>query len=118
MTVILRGAELVLTADREWEAPRATYVAECLACGAESGLVDYELNSTAVWAIEHAREWGAEHGQFLVTTRNHWFVRRHRPAPPVAAVRPPQEDGPGHGRRRRGGVLAGVVGAFRRWARA
>lgn len=76
--MILRGAELVLTADRDWEAPRATYVAQCLACGTESALVDYALNATAVWAMEHTRAWGLDHGQFLVTTRNHWFVRPHR----------------------------------------
>lgn len=71
--VVLRGAELVLRA----ESPDAAcLVVRCLACGAESGSADQHAKAAAVWAVLHAHEGGLGHGQFLVTTWNHWRVRR------------------------------------------
>jgi hypothetical protein len=74
--VILRGAGLALHAERARGAAEAAYVAECLWCRAESGLVDYDVRPVAVWSIEHARRHGQDHGQFVVTTRQHWRVGR------------------------------------------
>jgi hypothetical protein len=82
--VILRGAELALHAERAPGAPEATYVAECLLCRAESGLIDYDPKPVAVWSMEHARYHGPDHGQFLLTTQSHWRVG---PLPPAPAQR-------------------------------
>jgi hypothetical protein len=72
--IILRGAELALTAERAPGAAEALYVAECLLCRAESGLAAYDPKPVAVWSIEHTRHHDLNHCQFLVTTRQHWRV--------------------------------------------
>jgi hypothetical protein len=87
--VILRGADLALTAERAPGAPVATYVSRCLLCRAESGLVDYDLKPVAVWSIEHARYHGRDHGQFLVTSQQHWRVGPEPVAVAVSTARPP-----------------------------
>ncbi|MGP3966639.1 DUF7848 domain-containing protein [Streptomyces sp. 6N223] len=68
--VVLRGAELVLSTERD-----AACVVRCLACGAESESAGQHAKAAAVWAVLHAHEGGLEHGQFLVTTWSHWRVR-------------------------------------------
>jgi hypothetical protein len=110
--VVLRGAELVLSAERARGAADAGCVARCLVCRAESGMVLDDAKAAAVWALRHAHEHGLDHGQFLVVTRNHWRVSRRQPvpaaAPPVARAR--------HRRRRHRrtpAVLAALVTAFR-----
>jgi hypothetical protein len=77
--VILKGSDLMLSAERAEGAPEAIYGAECLMCEAESGLVDNDPKPVEVWALEHARRFGLSHGQFLVTTQKHWRVDRVRP---------------------------------------
>jgi hypothetical protein len=77
---VLRGAELALTAERAEGAPEAIYLVECLTCPADSGRVDDDPKPVAVWALEHARRFGPDHGQFLVTTQKHWRVDPVRPA--------------------------------------
>jgi hypothetical protein len=87
--VVLRGAEYVLHAERAAGAPEAAYVAECLQCRAESGLVDYDPKPVAVWSIEHTRHYGLAHSQFLVTTQRHWRVGPlPPPSPPAPAPCP------------------------------
>jgi hypothetical protein len=96
--VILRGAEFALHAERAPGAAEAAYVVECLWCRAESGLVDYDVRPAAVWSIEHARRHGPDHGQFVVTSQQHWRVGRlPRPAPAPEPVR----NGPREARRSR-----------------
>jgi hypothetical protein len=108
--VILKGAEWMLSSERAAQAPDALYVAQCLVCRAESGLVDNDPKQAGVWAIEHARRSGREHCQFRVTSEKHWRVDPvaaavgNRPQPPV---RPPLPRG--RWRLRRAVGLAGPL---------
>lgn len=79
--VILKGAEWVLSAERAEGAPDAIYGAECMTCEAESGLVDDDPKPVEVWALEHTRQHGLAHSQFLVTTQKHWRVDPLRRGP-------------------------------------
>jgi hypothetical protein len=112
--VILSGAELVISSERARDAPGSACVARCLACRAESGLVGYEERVVAVWAMEHARQRGVEHSQFVVTTRQHWRAHPHRSAAPVPA---PQTPPPPGGRAAHARPPAGVLGALARFRR-
>lgn len=83
---VLRGARLVLHAERPPGAPEATYEAACLLCRHGSGPAHSERKPVAVWAMEHTRRHGLPHSQFLVTTQSHWRVdplpsSPHKPAP-------------------------------------
>lgn len=71
---ILRGANLVLSAERAQGAPDGIYHAECMMCPATSGRVDSDINPVARWAILHTEQQGAHHGQFLVSVERHWRV--------------------------------------------
>jgi hypothetical protein len=68
---ILKGSAWVLSAERAAGAPGAMYGVECLTCRAESGWVDNDPKPVEVWTIEHTRQHGPGHGQFLVTTQKH-----------------------------------------------
>ncbi|MGP3966776.1 DUF7848 domain-containing protein [Streptomyces sp. 6N223] len=52
---ILRGNDLVLTAERAQGAPDGIYLAECTTCPATSGRVDSDPDPVARWAILHTR---------------------------------------------------------------
>jgi hypothetical protein len=110
--VILRGAEFVIWGEYARGAQSSTYVAECLACRAESGLVGYEQRAAAVWAMEHARELGLDHSQFLVTTRHHWRAQPHEQPHHVQAAPPPCGRA-AHARPPTGGLLAALAGVWR-----
>ncbi|MDT0543331.1 MULTISPECIES: DUF7848 domain-containing protein [Streptomyces] len=71
---IMRGSDLVLSAERAQGAPDGIYLAECMACPATSGRVDSNPGPVARWAILHAQQQGLNHGQFLVTVERHWRV--------------------------------------------
>jgi hypothetical protein len=75
---ILKGAEWVLQAERAEGAPEAIYSVACLTCTAESGRFDNDPKPVSVWAINHTRQLGAAHCQFIVTTEKHWRVDRVR----------------------------------------
>jgi hypothetical protein len=113
--VILKGTDLVLSAERAEGAPEAIYGVECLMCTAESGLVDNDPKPVEVWALEHTRHQGLAHGQFLVTTQKHWRVDPlHRvPAPgPVVPDAQQRPHRPGAHARPRGRWLARAGGVF------
>jgi hypothetical protein len=86
--VILKGSDLMLSAERAAGAPEAMYAAECMTCPAESAWVDNDPRPVEVWALEHARHSGLTHSQFLVTTQKHWRVDRVHTAASGAAPRP------------------------------
>jgi hypothetical protein len=88
--VILKGAEWVLTSERPAQAPDALYVAQCLACRAESDLADNDPKPAGVWAIEHTRSAGRDHCRFRVTTEKHWRVDPVPPAAGTAVTTPPR----------------------------
>ncbi|MEU5104373.1 MULTISPECIES: hypothetical protein [unclassified Streptomyces] len=71
---ILKGSDLVLSAERAQGAPDGIYLAECMTCPATSGRVDSDPGPVARWAILHAQQQGLNHGQFLVTVERHWRV--------------------------------------------
>ncbi|AQW48008.1 hypothetical protein SHXM_01471 [Streptomyces hygroscopicus] len=71
---ILRGSDLVLSAERAQGAPDGIYLAECMTCPATSGRVDNDPGPVARWAILHTEQQGLNHGQFLVTIERHWRV--------------------------------------------
>ncbi|MBP8537296.1 hypothetical protein [Streptomyces sp. MK37H] len=71
---ILKGSDLVLSAERAQGAPDGIYLAECMTCPAASGRVDSDRGPVARWAILHTQQHGLNHGQFLVTVERHWRV--------------------------------------------
>ncbi|MGO4760229.1 hypothetical protein AB4212_68320 [Streptomyces sp. 2MCAF27] len=71
---ILRGSDLVLSAERAQGVPDGIYLAECMTCPATSGRVDSNPGPVACWAILHTQQQGLSHGQFLVTVERHWRV--------------------------------------------
>jgi hypothetical protein len=86
--VLLKGAELMLCAERAVDAPDAAYRAECLTCRAESALFEDDPRPVQMWALDHAEQRGLTHNQFSVTAQNYWRVDpRH--APVGAAPWPP-----------------------------
>ncbi|MGP4111559.1 DUF7848 domain-containing protein [Streptomyces sp. 4N509B] len=93
--VVLRGATLMLCAERAQEAPAALYRAACLSCPAESDLARDDPRPVQVWALGHAEEFGLEHHQFRVTAHDYWRVDPiHAPVgavpwPPVGGAAPP-----------------------------
>ncbi|MFJ2199631.1 hypothetical protein [Streptomyces violaceusniger] len=76
---ILKGTDLVLSAERAQGAPDGIYHAECMTCPATSGRVDSDPGPVARWAILHTQQQGLNHGQFLVTVERHWRVDPVRP---------------------------------------
>lgn len=87
---ILRGNDLVLTAERAQGAPDGIYLAECMTCSAASGRVDSDPDPVARWAILHTQQHGPNHSQFLVTVERHWRVEpAHTPAGHSTAATPP-----------------------------
>jgi hypothetical protein len=91
--VILRGAELMLCAERAEDAPDAAYCAECLTCRAQSAWFEDDPKPVQVWALDHTERQGMTHNQFSVTALNHWRVDpRH--APVGAAPWPPLNHSP------------------------
>lgn len=125
--VVRRGATLVLTAERARTSPDASYGVACLTCGAASGPVADDSRPVEVWAMEHARRYGLEHGRFAVTTRRYWRVDPVAPrvAPAQSAARAPGDPRPAaHARRPRRrpfhslltSLVVGVAGRARgRW---
>jgi hypothetical protein len=75
---ILRGTNLVLSAERAQGAPDGIYCVECMTCLATSGRVDSDINPVARWAILHTEQQGPDHGQFLMSVERHWRVDRVR----------------------------------------
>ncbi|WP_059008207.1 DUF7848 domain-containing protein [Streptomyces specialis] len=84
--VVIKGAEWVLSAERAQGAPDGIYEARCLWCGAESPMVDDDSRPVGMWALDHTRRLGLEHGQFVVTSQRHWRVD---PVVPGGEVRRP-----------------------------
>ncbi|ASQ95053.1 hypothetical protein [Streptomyces sp. 11-1-2] len=76
---ILKGTDLVLSAERAQAAPDGIYHAECMTCPATSGRVDSDPGPVARWTILHTQQRGLSHGQFLVTVERYWRVDPVRP---------------------------------------
>jgi hypothetical protein len=91
--VILRGAELMLCAERAVEAPDAAYGVECLTCRAESAWFEDDPRPAQVWALDHAEGQGLAHNQFRVIAHNYWRVDP-RSSPVGAAPWPPRNGSP------------------------
>lgn len=91
--VILRGAELMLCAERAEESPDAAYGAECLTCQAESAWFEDDPRPVQVWALDHTERQGLTHNQFRVIAHNYWRVDP-RSAPVGAAPWPPINSSP------------------------
>lgn len=91
--VVLKGAELMLCAERAEESPDAAYGAECLTCRAASAWFEDDPRPVQVWALDHAEREGLTHNQFSVTAVNYWRVDP-RSAPVGAAPWPPPDRSP------------------------
>ncbi|WP_442267815.1 DUF7848 domain-containing protein [Streptomyces hygroscopicus] len=86
---ILRGTDLVLSAERAEGAPDGIYLSECMTCPATSGRVDSDPGPVARWAILHTQQHGLNHGQFLVTVERHWRVDPVHPPDRHGTATPP-----------------------------
>lgn len=93
---ILRGAMLVLSADRASGAPEGMYCLACLTCQAVSGWVDSDAKAVGVWAIAHTQRHGLTHSQFRLSTQRYWRVDPIHSAPSPSPSSPPRQPRPGH----------------------
>jgi hypothetical protein len=110
--VILKGAELMLCAERAKDAPDAVYGAECLTCREQSAWFEDDPKPVQVWALDHTERQGLTHNQFSVTALNHWRVDpRHAPvgaapwppltrSPAAPETPPPRRSGAAHAKPR------------------
>jgi len=73
MRAIIKAADWTLGEETAEGVPHAIYGAQCVACGAESGLTDNVRLPVEVWALKHTGL-NPTHRQFAATVQTYWRV--------------------------------------------
>lgn len=71
---IVEGAQWVVSVVRGVGSTESVYSAECITCAAPFSVVADDPHPAGVWSLEHVRQNGPAHTEFLVTKQECWRV--------------------------------------------